>query len=360
MVANGINDIRVENIEEDLVTPIEIRERYPLTGNMAGTVLSTRAAIEDVLDGKDPRKIVVVGPCSVHDIEAAKEYTDRLKSISDKVNDVLIIVGRFYFEKPRTTTGWRGLVRDPDLNGSFDINKGLGLARELLCYSNSVGVPAATEFLNTLFPQHYSDLISWAAIGARTTEADTHRELVSGLSMPVGYKNPTSGDISIAVNAVISSSNPMAFPGINYLGRPKIIRTKGHPYTHVVLRGGNGVLNGGKHTPNYESQYVAQAQELLRAKGLRPNVMIDCSHSNSKKKPENQPRVLDNVVQQIYDGNQHIIGVMLESNLCFGSQTFDLSGLKYGVSITDGCIDIAQTGEILNACAATLRRVINP
>lgn len=325
-----------------LATPQEVKVNLPVSEQALSTVMSSRKTLENILDRKDDRLIVVVGPCSIHDPEAAIDYAKKLLKLSKQIESQIYIVMRVYFEKPRTTNGWKGLINDPDMNDSFDVEKGIKIARKLLIKINEMGMPAGTEALDPISPQYLGDLISWSAIGARTTESQTHREMASGLSTPVGFKNGTDGSLSTAINALLSVSHPHNFLGINQNGQIAVTRTKGNPYGHAVLRGGN-------QGPNYDKESITVATQQLEAKNLAPNLMIDCSHANSNKKPENQPRVLDNCIQQINNGNKSIIGFMLESNLKSGNQAIpeDLKDLRYGVSVTDGCIGWDDTENIL-------------
>ncbi|GAB2718436.1 3-deoxy-7-phosphoheptulonate synthase [Halomonas garicola] len=333
MPEQQVNNLNV--LAQDVLTnPDDLKQAVPLTAKAERTVIDGRHTIQNILDGKDPRLLVVVGPCSIHDVDAAIDYAKRLRELADKVSDSLYIVMRVYFEKPRTTTGWKGLINDPRLNGSFEIEEGLHKARRLLVELSEIGLPLATEALDPISPQYIQDCISWSAVGARTTESQTHREMASGLSGPVGFKNGTDGSLDVAINALKSVASPHNFLGINHAGQVAIIRTRGNAYGHVVLRGGNG-------KPNYDSVSVALAEQELASAGLSANIMIDCSHANSNKDAGLQPLVLENVTNQILDGNTSIIGLMVESNIGWGNQKVpeDLSQLEYGVSITDACID---------------------
>ncbi|MGB2065805.1 MAG: 3-deoxy-7-phosphoheptulonate synthase, partial [Marinomonas gallaica] len=337
-----MSDSRLEDLNiasfSSLVTPQELKKELPLNNDIREQIASSRDVIKNIMDGKDHRLAIVIGPCSIHDPEAALDYARRLKVLSEKVSDSLYIVMRTYFEKPRTTVGWKGLINDPNLDGTFDINKGMRIARKLLVDLSEMGLPLATEALDPISPQYYQDLISWSAIGARTTESQTHREMASGLSGPVGFKNGTDGSMTVAVNAMQSVSHPHSFLGINEGGQVTIVNTKGNEYGHLVLRGGNGL-------PNYSAEHVAQSEaELTKAK-LKHNIMIDCSHENSAKKPERQPEVALDATRQIVDGNNSIMGLMIESNIGWGNQKVpaDLADLNYGVSITDACIDWEAT-----------------
>lgn len=336
-MTSKLDNVNVES-QEILITPEKLKQDIPLTDKAAETVLSGRDTINNILDRKDHRIFVVIGPCSIHDIDAAKEYAHKLKALSDKVNDTIYLIMRVYFEKPRTTVGWKGLINDPHLNDSFEIEEGLHIGRQLLVDINEIGLPTATEALDPISPQYLQDTIAWSAIGARTTESQTHREMSSGLSVAIGFKNGTDGGLDVAINALKSVSHPHSFLGINRQGQVSVVRTKGNPYGHVVLRGG-----GGK--PNYDSVNVALCEQALEKSGLSKNIMIDCSHANSNKDPALQTLVMHDVTNQILEGNQSIVGLMVESNLNWGNQSIpkDLSELKYGVSVTDACIDWEAT-----------------
>lgn len=347
-----IDDLNVAS-NETLITPEQLKREIPLTAQAERTVTEGRAAIRNILDGTDHRLFVVVGPCSIHDIKAAHEYADRLKALSEEVSDTLLLVMRVYFEKPRTTVGWKGLINDPYLDDSFKIGDGLHIGRQLLRDLAEKGLPTATEALDPISPQYLQDLISWSAIGARTTESQTHREMASGLSSAVGFKNGTDGSLTVAINALQSVSQPHRFLGINQQGGVSIVSTKGNPYGHVVLRGGNG-------KPNYDSVSVAVCeQELAKAK-IRPNIMVDCSHANSNKDPALQPLVMENVANQILEGNRSIVGLMVESHLGWGNQSIpeNLSDLKYGVSVTDACIDWDATLKAVRGMHVKLKDVL--
>lgn len=333
---------KIENLNvrahELLTTPDDLKTALPRTAKAEETIVNGRTAVKEIIDGNDHRLLVVVGPCSIHDPEAAIDYAKRLKALADTVDDTLLLVMRVYFEKPRTTVGWKGLINDPYLNGSFAIEDGMRLGRKLLLDIAEIGLPTGTEALDPISPQYYHDLISWTAIGARTTESQTHREMSSGLSTAVGFKNGTDGGLSVATNALLSVAHPHSFLGLDRAGRVCIIHTEGNAHGHIVLRGG-----GGK--PNYDSVSVALCEQALRQQKLMPNIMIDCSHANSNKDEKLQPLVLDNIAHQILDGNQSIFGVMLESNIHGGSQKIqeDKSAMTYGVSVTDACIDWETT-----------------
>ena len=344
-----IHNINVAS-QQVLVAPAALRDRVNVSNDVYDQVAQTRSVIEAILDRKDHRLVVVVGPCSIHDVDAAMDYARRLKLLADKVSDTLYIVMRVYFEKPRTTVGWKGLINDPHLDDSFDIEAGLTIGRTVLRDILELGLPTATEALDPITPQYLQDLISWTAIGARTTESQTHREMASGLSSAVGFKNGTDGGLDVAVNAMKSVSNPHRFLGINSDGKVSVFKTRGNRYGHVVLRGGSG-------GPNYDSVHIALCEEALEKASLPRNIMVDCSHANSEKKPELQPLVADNVASQILEGNDSIIGLMLESNINAGNQSIpsDLKALKYGVSVTDGCIDWPTTEHLLLSMADKLR-----
>jgi len=347
-----IEDLNVVS-QELLITPEQLKQELPLSAAASSVVTEGREAVRNILDRKDNRLMVVVGPCSIHDPEAAIDYAKRLKQLADKVSDTLCIIMRVYFEKPRTTVGWKGLINDPHLNDSFKIQEGLHVGRKLLHDISEIGLPTATEALDPISPQYLQDLICWSAIGARTTESQTHREMASGLSSAVGFKNGTDGSLTVAINALQSVSAPHRFLGINKDGSVAVIHTRGNQYGHVVLRGGNG-------KPNYDSVSVAMCESELNKNGIAPNIMIDCSHANSNKNHELQPLVLENVVNQIIEGNESIVGVMIESNINAGNQsiTQDLSQLKYGVSVTDACIDWETTEKSLLATADKLRSIM--
>lgn len=352
MSISSLDNVNVAS-QEILITPDKLKQDIPLTEKAAETISNGRATINNILDRKDHRLFVVVGPCSIHDVDAAKEYAQRLKKLSDEVSDTLVLVMRVYFEKPRTTVGWKGLINDPHLNDSFEIEEGLHIGRQLLMDIAEIGLPTATEALDPISPQYLQDTISWSAIGARTTESQTHREMSSGLSVAIGFKNGTDGNLEVATNALKSVSHPHSFLGINREGQVSVIRTKGNPYAHIVLRGG-----GGK--PNYDSVNVAVCEQQLDKAGLAKNIMIDCSHANSNKDANLQPLVVQDVAHQILEGNKSIVSLMIESNLNFGNQSIpeDLSQLKYGVSVTDACIDWETTERTLKEMRAKLKEVL--
>ncbi|MGB1197956.1 MAG: 3-deoxy-7-phosphoheptulonate synthase [Thalassotalea sp.] len=346
-----LNDIHV-NAEEVLITPNELREALPLPAQGRAFVESAREVISNIIHKKDPRLLVIAGPCSVHDLAAAKEYARKLKVLHDKYQDSIYIVMRVYFEKPRTTVGWKGLINDPHMDGSFDVESGLKIARELLLYLTELGLPLATEALDPISPQYLAELFSWSAIGARTTESQTHREMASGLSMPIGFKNGTNGSLDVAINALQSAASSHRFMGINRQGQVALIKTSGNPDGHVILRGGK--------QPNYDSVNVALCEQSLSKQGLVPGIVVDCSHGNSNKDYRRQPLVADNVFTQICEGNKSIIGIMLESHLNAGNQSSDLpkDELAYGVSVTDACIDFAETEQLIENASKKLSQAL--
>jgi 3-deoxy-7-phosphoheptulonate synthase len=336
-----------------LITPSALKSAVRASEKALAVVNEGRNTIRAILDRQDPRVFVVIGPCSIHDPAAALDYAKRLKALSEELDDTLYIVMRAYFEKPRTTVGWKGLINDPYLNDSFKIEDGLQIARKLLIDLSEIGLPLATEALDPISPQYLQDLISWSAIGARTTESQTHREMSSGLSGPVGFKNGTDGGLEVAINALGSVAHPHRFLGINSDGAVSVVETKGNAYAHVVLRGGS---NG----PNFDSVHVALAEQDLESAGLAKNIMIDTSHANSNKDHKQQPLVLENIAHQIADGNQSIVGVMIESNIGAGNQKVpaNLADLEYGVSITDKCIDWETTVSSLRKMRDTIKEAI--
>ncbi|MCG5501060.1 3-deoxy-7-phosphoheptulonate synthase [Ectothiorhodospira lacustris] len=335
-------------------SPREIKAQFPLSDAAARTVLTGRKTLCDILDHRDPRLFVVVGPCSIHDPEAGMDYARRLKALADEVSDVMLLVMRVYFEKPRTAVGWKGFINDPYLDDTFRIDEGMAKARRFLMDINELGLPAATEALDPIAPQYYGDLIAWTAIGARTAESQTHREMSSGLSTPVGFKNGTDGDLSVAINAILSAGSPHSFLGIGNDGQSVILRTRGNRYGHLVLRGGNG-------QPNYDTVSVALAEQALEKAGIPRNIVVDCSHANSSKNPELQPLVMKDVLHQIREGNRSIVGLMVESFLEAGNQplTADRTRLRYGCSITDACVNWVTTEEMIRNGAQMLRELID-
>lgn len=352
MDTQAVENINIE-APEILITPAELKREIPITDKARNTVAEGRQVIENILSGKDHRVLVVVGPCSIHDLDAAHEYALRLKKLAEKVSDSLYIVMRVYFEKPRTTVGWKGLINDPYMNDSFKITDGLHIGRKLLRDILEIGLPTATEALDPISPQYMQDLIAWSAIGARTTESQTHREMASGLSSSIGFKNGTDGGLTVAINALQSVANPHRFLGINSDGKVSIVTTRGNPNAHVVLRGGNG-------KPNYDSVSVSICEKELNAANIKPNIMVDCSHANSNKDHNLQPLVLDNVSNQILEGNTSIIGVMIESHINGGNQKLSSNpkDMQYGVSVTDACIDWETTETSLVAMANKLREIL--
>lgn len=336
-----LNNINI--LSQDLLpTPAAVKQALPLNATAEKTVLAGRETVQQILDHHDHRLFVVIGPCSIHDPDAALVYAEKLQKLANEVSETLYVIMRVYFEKPRTTVGWKGLINDPYMDDSFHIEKGLYKARELLLTLAEMGITTATEALDPITPQYLSDLITWSAIGARTTESQTHREMASGLSTPVGFKNGTDGSLDVAINALHSVSQPHNFLGINQQGQCTVIKTRGNRYGHVVLRGG-----GGK--PNYDAKHIAECEKILADAKLALNITVDCSHGNSSKDPANQSKVVEDCIKQIKAGNQSIIGLMLESNLEWGNQSIpkDLSQLKYGVSVTDACIDWDATETLL-------------
>lgn len=346
-----LNDIHV-NCEDVLITPKALRNELPLPEQGKLFVKAARETIANIIHKKDSRLLVIAGPCSIHDTEAAKEYALKLKELHEQYKDTLYIVMRVYFEKPRTTVGWKGLINDPHMDGSFDVETGLRKARELLVYLTGLGLPLATEALDPISPQYLSELFSWSAIGARTTESQTHREMASGLSMPIGFKNGTNGGLGVAINAMQSASSSHRFMGINTDGQVSLIKTSGNPDGHVILRGGK--------SPNYDAESVALCEQELIKNKLEPSLMIDCSHGNSNKDYSRQPIVAQDIFQQIIDGNKSIIGIMLESHLKAGNQSADLptEELVYGISVTDACIDWAATVELVEKAVQQLSSVL--
>ncbi|GGF07531.1 phospho-2-dehydro-3-deoxyheptonate aldolase [Aliidongia dinghuensis] len=343
------DDLRIREITA-LVPPVELIAELPRTDAVTETVFQSRAAVHDILAGADDRLVVVIGPCSIHDPVAAREYAGRLLAERWRLSDALEIVMRVYFEKPRTTVGWKGLINDPRLDGSFRIDEGLRLARGLLLDINRMGMPAGVEFLDTISPQYIADLVAWGAIGARTTESQVHRELASGLSCPIGFKNGTDGGVRVAVDAVTAASHPHHFMAVTKEGRAAIAATAGNEDCHIILRGGS-------KAPNYDAASVeAAAAEAVKA-GIQPRIMIDASHANSSKKPENQPKVVDAIAAQVAGGDRRIMGAMIESHLVAGRQ--DLvpgQPLVYGQSITDGCIDWPTSVTVLDTLADAVRQ----
>ncbi|MFP4373395.1 MAG: 3-deoxy-7-phosphoheptulonate synthase [Spirochaetaceae bacterium] len=345
------NDLRIKSLRP-LVAPTVLKEEFPVTDASIRTVVESRRAIEDIIHHRDDRLLAVVGPCSIHDPEAALDYAARLQSLRERIQDRIYVVMRVYFEKPRTKLGWRGLILDPYLDGSYDVEEGLRRARKLLLDITGMGLPAGSELLDPIVPQYIDDLLSWASIGARTTESQTHREMASGLSMPVGFKNGTDGDVRTAVNALASSRHPHSFIGTDQAGRTSVLETAGNDSTHIILR-------GGKDGPNYRGHHIDAACAVLTEAGVAPSLMVDCSHGNSRKSAARQTDVLESVVHQRAEGKREIMGIMLESNIVEGRQPIpdDPSELVYGCSITDPCLGWEATEDILLWAHATLSKV---
>lgn len=342
-----VDNLHITGFEE-LPTPGALKDELSLEGVALATVVAGHRAVKGILDRKDPRFIVVVGPCSIHDTDEALEYARRLKTLADELSDNLLLLMRVYFEKPRTSVGWEGLIYDPFLDGSHHIEQGIYRGRKLMLDIAEIGVPIAVEALDLLSPQYLQDLVSWTAIGARTTESPTHRKLASGISSAIGFKNNIDGSLMVAVNAIRSASANNSFISITEEGRAAVFRTSGNPHCHVILRGGK--------TPNYDKASVTSCEEELAKAGLPKNIMIDCSHGNSRKDPANQSLVLTDVAEQIQAGNQSIIGIMLESNINEGNQPIpdDLNDIKYGVSVTDACINWESTETLLRRFSADI------
>ena len=350
-------DKRIENVnvfaEEALLTPLQLKEMFPLSEKAVKTVMLAQQAVKNILLRKDFRLFIVVGPCSIHDVKAAREYALRLKVLADEVKDTLLLIMRVYFEKPRTRIGWQGLINDPFLDNSCQIEEGLKLARELLLDLAELGLPVAGEALDLVSPQYMQDLISWTAIGARTTESQTHRKMASGFTSAVGFKNGTGGSLEVAINAIHSAARRNNFLTVDPAGRVAVVRTKGNPHTHIVLRGGGGV-------PNYDAGSMANCERLLKEAGLEANIMVDCSHANSGKDPARQLAVLNEIGKQIANGNRSIVGLMLESHLQPGRQPIpkDLTQLGYGISITDPCLGWSETEKALRALYSELKPIL--
>jgi 3-deoxy-7-phosphoheptulonate synthase len=346
-----LNDIHV-NAEEVLITPQDLRDELPLPEAGRVFVQQARNVISDIIHKKDSRLLVISGPCSVHDVDAAKEYARELKKLHDQYKDTLYIVMRVYFEKPRTTVGWKGLINDPHMDGSFDVESGLRKARELLIYLTELGLPLATEALDPISPQYLAELFSWSAIGARTTESQTHREMASGLSMPIGFKNGTNGSLGVAINALQSAASSHRFMGINKQGQVALIKTLGNPDGHVILRGGK--------EPNYGASDILKCEQDLAKQSLEAGIVVDCSHGNSNKDYTRQPIVAQDVFEQIVNGNKSIIGIMLESNINAGNQSDSIpeADRAYGVSVTDACIDLDTTRTLLSSADEKLKTAL--
>lgn len=346
-MSHNTDDLRIREIKE-LSPPAHLMREFPCSAEVSAVVHNTRDAIHEVLHGKDDRLVVVIGPCSIHDTKAALEYARRLLPLRESLKDELEIVMRVYFEKPRTTVGWKGLINDPDLDGSFNINQGLRTARQLLLEVNELGIPAGCEYLDMITPQYIADLVSWGAIGARTTESQVHRELASGLSCPVGFKNGTGGSTRIAIDAIKAASQPHHFLSVTKGGHSAIVSTKGNEDCHIILRGGKA--------PNHDPQSVDQTGKDLEASGLLPRIMIDASHANSNKDYRRQPIVIDEICAQIEAGDERIFGVMVESHLVAGRQDLvEGQPLTYGQSITDGCIGWEDSEKVLQRLAEAVR-----
>ena len=352
MTETVIDNLNVESMET-LITPEKLKSDVAMSAKAKAVVADSREQIRNILDRKDHRLFLVVGPCSIHDPEAAIDYAKRLAALSQEVSDTLYLVMRVYFEKPRTSVGWKGLINDPYLNNTFHIEHGLHVGRKLLLDISEMGLATSTEALDPISPQYMQDIIAWSAIGARTTESQTHREMASGLSSAVGFKNGTDGGLPVAINAITAARNPHRFLGINGQGEAAVIRTKGNPYVHMVLRGGS-------KGPNYDAESVASCEQAMEKAGLAQNIMIDCSHANSSKDPARQPEVMKDVSEQIINGNHSIVGLMIESNLKWGNQSIpeDLDELEYGVSVTDACIDWETTEAAIREMHAKLKDVL--
>jgi 3-deoxy-7-phosphoheptulonate synthase len=352
-----MNNIKVDDLnvlsEETLITPEQLKEKVPISNAALSTVSNARLAIKKIIDRSDPRLFLVVGPCSIHDLDAALDYAKRFKVLADEVSDTLLLVMRVYFEKPRTTVGWKGFINDPHLNDSFNISEGLLLGRKLLADLSEMGIPTSTEALDPISPQFLQDLIAWSAIGARTTESQTHREMASGLSSAVGFKNGTDGGLDVAVNALQSVSAPHRFLGINHQGEVSVIHTRGNGHAHIVLRGGGGGTN-------YDAASVALCEQQLLKAGIPANVMIDCSHANSEKNYKRQADVMTDVANQISQGNRSVIGFMVESNIHAGNQkiTEDRTKMAYGVSVTDACVDWQTTEQMVRGLRDQVKDVL--
>ncbi|MBO2604472.1 3-deoxy-7-phosphoheptulonate synthase [Shewanella algae] len=351
MQSSNIENVHI-SAEQVLITPEELKQQLPLSDHGYRYILSARKTVSDIVHKRDNRVLVVTGPCSIHDIESAKEYALKLKKLHDELKDQFFILMRVYFEKPRTTVGWKGMINDPDMDESFNIEKGLRMARELMLFLAELELPVATEALDPISPQYISELVTWSAIGARTTESQTHREMASGLSMPVGFKNGTDGNLGVAINALKSAASSHRFMGINQQGQVALLQTAGNPDGHVILRGGAG--------PNYDADSVAECERQLHGAGLNARLIIDCSHGNSNKDHRRQLPVCRDVFDQIAAGNRSIIGLMLESHLFAGNQACDkpLAELDYGVSVTDACIDWQDTEQLLRQGAAQLSSIL--
>jgi len=352
--ARPLQDVNITGTTP-LISPAQLKALLPAAPALADHVLRARTTVCDILQGRNRRVIAIVGPCSIHNTEMALEYARGLKPVADEVSDVLFVVMRVYFEKPRTTVGWKGLINDPHLNDTFDIAAGLRKARQILCQINEVGLPAATEMLEPITPQYIADLITLASIGARTTESPTHRQMASGLSMPVGFKNSTEGSLEVAINAMKAARAAHCFLGIDHDGRTCVVSTRGNAWGHLILR-------GGRTGPNYSAESIAEASALLKAASLPPRLVVDCSHANSSRDYRRQPEVWTDVIRQRAAGNEDIVGLMLESNLREGAQALgsDPATLEYGISITDGCISLENTIQLLRDARKTLLNQTRP
>ncbi|MBN2706170.1 MAG: 3-deoxy-7-phosphoheptulonate synthase [Deltaproteobacteria bacterium] len=348
---NQTDDINIRSFEP-LTDPNTFKQELPMNSVSRDTVITGRQRIADILAHRDPRLLMIVGPCSIHDEKAALDYAGRLAKLQRELADSMLLVMRVYFEKPRTTIGWKGLINDPYMNGSCDMNEGLRRARRILLAITEMGLPTATEMLDPISPQYLAGLVCWSAIGARTTESQTHREMASGLSMPVGFKNCTDGSLSKAIHALVAARTPQSFIGVDPNGRSCIVSTAGNPWTHIVMRGGQ--------RPNYDSVSIEEACQQLRQAGLEETIIVDCSHGNSRKKHEAQKIVLQNVLRQRLEGNQALVGMMLESNLSAGCQPCreNSNELKYGVSVTDACISWEMTEELLRWAHQRITRAV--
>ena len=351
MQQDTINNVHISS-EQVLSTPTQLKQELPLPAHAYRYILDARKTVADIVHKRDSRVLVVTGPCSIHDIDAAKEYALKLKKLHDELSDEFYILMRVYFEKPRTTVGWKGLINDPNMDESFDVEKGLRMARELMIWLAELELPVATEALDPISPQYISELVTWSAIGARTTESQTHREMASGLSMPVGFKNGTEGKLDVAINALKSAASSHRFMGINQEGQVSLLQTAGNPDGHIILRGGI--------SPNYDAQSVAECETQIHNAKLNARLVVDCSHGNSSKDHNRQKQVCEDVFNQIVEGNKSIIGVMLESHLNAGNQSTNkpLNELEYGVSVTDACIDWTTTETILRQGANQLSAVL--
>lgn len=353
-VARPICDVNIKGTSP-LISPAELQREFPLSDALTSHIVGSRAAVEDILRGHDRRVIAIVGPCSIHQRDSAIEYAEKLKKVAEEVADRIVVVMRVYFEKPRTTVGWKGLINDPHLNDTFDIVTGLRRGRQILQEINSVGLPAATEMLEPITPQYIGDLITLASIGARTTESPTHRQMASGLSMPVGFKNSTEGSLEVAINAMKAARAEHCFLGIDLDGKTCVMQTRGNELGHLILR-------GGRNGPNYQEEHLKEASRLLQEAKLPPRFVVDCSHANSSKDYRRQSVVWNDVIAQRAAGNDEIVGLMVESNLFEGQQALgtDPAALKYGVSITDGCISFDETAELLRSAWKTLETATGP